>query len=468
VVRNENTERTAPAILGSNPNQSQNEEDFRNQQDESNNVQKQDSKYTGVCWDKNKKKWKAQLYQNKKHYYGGLFENEDHAAMNVNSLCDRLGIEHKNPTIDMEPDKIQQVQHSTSKYAGVSWLEKRKRWQAQLVHKKKKRFGGLFKKEKHAAMKVNLLCDEFGIKRKNPMIDLQPDAIQQVQNSTSIYTGVCWDNNVKKWRVQFMHKQKQYYGGLFDKEEDAAMNVNLLCDECKVKRKNPMIDIRLFEAYQVHNQTSKYVGVSWRRINKCWQAQLQHNTKQYHGGYFDNEEHAAMKINLLCDKFGIQRKNPMVDIKFDEIRRATSQYIGVSWHKDNKKWRALLIHKGKRYSAGLFDNEKHAAMKVNLLCDKFGIQRKNPMVAIKLYDAIRQKTESSNMYQCKAENIVNEKEVKVEEENILYGLKDDCKNNFMEGPCQNQKRKRKEEFNFEEKMVNKSPNHDGNEFSEKI
>ena len=40
--------------------------------------------------------------------------------------------------------------------------------------------GGLFDDEEHAAMKVNLLCDEFGIKRKNPNFIMEPDAIQQV------------------------------------------------------------------------------------------------------------------------------------------------------------------------------------------------------------------------------------------------------------------------------------------------
>ena len=53
------------------------------------------------------------------------------------------------------------------------------------------------------------------------------------------------------------------------------------------------------------------------------------------------------------------------------------------------------------------------------------------------------------MDRSKAENIVNEKKVKVEEESILYGLKDECENNFMELSSQSQKRKRKEEFNFE-------------------
>jgi hypothetical protein len=42
---------------------------------------------------------------------------------------------------------------------------------------------------------------------------------------------------------------------------------------------------------------------------------LVHDTKTYYGGIFDNEEQAAMEVNLLCDKYEIKRKNLTIDIK---------------------------------------------------------------------------------------------------------------------------------------------------------
>ena len=47
-------------------------------------------------------------------------------------------------------------------------------------------FGGLFDKEEQAAMSVNLLCDKMGKERKNLMIDIKPDVIQQVNHSFRI------------------------------------------------------------------------------------------------------------------------------------------------------------------------------------------------------------------------------------------------------------------------------------------
>jgi hypothetical protein len=69
------------------------------------------SKYIGVSWNRNRKKWKAQLTHNKKLYFGGLFDNEEHAAMKVNSLCGMCELEYKNSIISQEPNGIQQVIH---------------------------------------------------------------------------------------------------------------------------------------------------------------------------------------------------------------------------------------------------------------------------------------------------------------------------------------------------------------------
>jgi len=413
------------------------------------------------------------IYKGKK-YFGGFFENEEHAAMKVNLLCEKLGIQRKNPTIDIELDEIhQQFKNQTSTYTDVCWMKDKKRWRAQLTNNQMIYYGGCFKSEEHAAMKVNSLCDELEIGRKNPMIIKKADKIQEnFKNQTSSkYTGVSWHENRKKWRAQLAYNHKKYNGGYFDKEEDAAMSINLLCDKYEVERKNPTIDIKLFEPYQAQILSSQYNAVYWNEDKKRWQVQLTYNKKRFFGGLFDNEKHAAMKVNLLCDKLGIQRKNPMIDIEFDvipQVHNSTSQYTYVHWDNTKKKWRARLPHNEKKSCGGYFDNEEHAAMKVNLLCDELGIERKNPMVDIK-FDEIRQKTKSN---QPKAENIVNEQEVKVEEENTLYGLKDQCENNFIKKSCQNQKRKRKEDSILNdvigEHMVNTTPDPDQNEVFEEI
>merc|ERR1711925_31129 len=115
------------------------------------------------------------------------------------------------------------------------------------------------------------------------------------------------------------------------------------------------------------NLTPQYIGVSWDENYKKWKTELIHKGMKYSGGVFDKKEHAAMKVNLLCDKYGVERKNPTIDMKLfgaHELQEnLTSQYIGVSWDKNYKKWQTELMHKEKKYSGGVFDNEEQAAMK---------------------------------------------------------------------------------------------------------
>jgi hypothetical protein len=60
------------------------------------------------------------------------------------------------------------------------------------------------------------------------------------------------------------------------------------------------------------------------------------------------------------------------------LKHKVSQYNGVCWHKENKKW-SVQIHKqgGKRRYGGMFDDELDAAKRANQLCEEMGIPHKN-------------------------------------------------------------------------------------------
>jgi hypothetical protein len=102
-----------------------------------------------------------------------------------------------------------------------------------------------------------------------------------------------------------------------------------------------------------------------------------------------------------------------------KVPHKTSKYTGVSWNKDCKKWKAEFVHHAKTYYGGLFDHEENAAMKINLICDKIKIERKNPETN---EDAIQKKINP---------NIDQENIVKMEDESIRYALKDECEKKFM-------------------------------------
>ena len=78
----------------------------------------------------------------------------------------------------------------------------------------------------------------------------------EVQHKTSKFNGLTWRKDNKNWQARLAHKGKKYHAGVFDIEEDAAMSVNLLCDKYEIKRKNPTIDIELYDTQQVMHSLS--------------------------------------------------------------------------------------------------------------------------------------------------------------------------------------------------------------------
>ena len=56
---------------------------------------KKSSKYANITWDKVNKKWRAQVYINKKQKYIGLFEDEEIAYQNLCLFLYDKGIENK-------------------------------------------------------------------------------------------------------------------------------------------------------------------------------------------------------------------------------------------------------------------------------------------------------------------------------------------------------------------------------------
>jgi hypothetical protein len=54
------------------------------------------------------------------------------------------------------------------------------------------------------------------------------DDHRNVKNQTSIFNGVSWKKKVKKWQAKLQWNQKQYSGGNYDTQENAAMGVNFL------------------------------------------------------------------------------------------------------------------------------------------------------------------------------------------------------------------------------------------------
>merc|ERR1712034_60131 len=106
--------------------------------------------------------------------------------------------------------------------------------------------------------------------------------------------------------------------------------------------------------------------------------------KKMYGGIFNDELEAAKRVNQLCEKLGIPFKNPTISAMPNQQyqkKEPISQYKGVTWHKERKKWYVQLQIKGKKKTfGGSFKDELDAGKRVNQLCEELGIPLQNPAI----------------------------------------------------------------------------------------
>lgn len=100
----------------------------------------------------------------------------------------------------------------TSKYTGVNWCKKSKKYRSDIRINGKKKFLGCFKNEyeAHLYYQYALICIKEAREIK----------VKQVKTSSK-YKGVGWHKNSKKWQARIDIKGKRKYLGLYNTEIDA-------------------------------------------------------------------------------------------------------------------------------------------------------------------------------------------------------------------------------------------------------
>ena len=110
--------------------------------------------------------------------------------------------------------------------------------------------------------------------------------------------------------------------------------------------------------------TSEYIGVSWHKRDLVWQAYI--TGEQL--GYFDDEIDAALARDIrIIELFGenIETNLPMEYIKTHipkrNILKKSSNYRGICWDNERKKWMASVCVNRKNKFSKRFNSEIEAA-----------------------------------------------------------------------------------------------------------
>ena len=160
------------------------------------------SRFWGVTWDRRPKKWKAQyLDADGKNRHVGLFDDEEEAARARNKAIRDAGLEGRRKTNAVDatgalvprvtrhtsklcdrsavvaPDPARDPKATTSKFWGVTWDKKKRRWAARYKDASgKQRTIGLFDTQEQAAHAVNAAIRRAGLegrRKTNPVVDGQ-------------------------------------------------------------------------------------------------------------------------------------------------------------------------------------------------------------------------------------------------------------------------------------------------------
>ncbi len=97
------------------------------------------------------------------------------------------------------------------------------------------------------------------------------------------------------------------------------------------------------------------VSLSLNKIKKSFDV---YTLKKIH---FDGFKPKGDRKECIIDNNVITRRN-FVQIIKEKNKNKTSSFVGVSWHKQSKKWRAMIMINKKDVHLGLFEIEEEAFM----------------------------------------------------------------------------------------------------------
>ena len=164
-----------------------------------------------------------------------------------------------------------------------------------------------------------------------------------------------------------------------DKYKVIAISVdNLEMEAEKATRSNKKRKYRnLSTDERIESKKTKYVGVSWNKRTQRWIANIKIDGKSKHLGYFDSDYDAAMKYDEEARQHGKsvnvpihpsddqaeKQKKPRKLSDIERMERQETEYVGVSWSKQQQRWHAWIHYGKKKNYLGLFDSDYEAAMR---------------------------------------------------------------------------------------------------------
>ena len=269
----------------------------------------------------------------------------------------------------------------SSKYRGVSWHKRTKRWRAQLKGEGQYVHNSYYHTEKEAARAYNEAICRVGSTRSHLANDVSTDEEEggKEHGDTSFvnrdaaparkvwgrskFRGVTWNKRSQKWQttIIFDHKRKQYVGG-FQTEKEAALAYNAAARRLG-RPDNQLNDVN--EENAQHGDTAAHAGAA---PNPDVEEDKDKDRKEEK----DEEETGTDGAREEGTEHGDTAFVNQASAPLPRKVCGRSKFRGVTWRKQDKRWIAgIQIHHKCKY-VGSFQTEKEAALAYNAAARRLG------------------------------------------------------------------------------------------------
>ena len=327
---------------------------------------------------------------------------------------DLTDVPHQLPILKSEGRQ----KEGSSKYTGVSFSKASNKWQARIRLEGKLRYIGYYENEEEAAIDYARAVFKYNgqgaldkaRKMSGFAIDLSDVPTQlpipknklHCKEETSRYVGVSFEESMNKWKAKIMIDGNQHHIGLYENEEEAAIDYaralfkykgQEALDKARKRSSVPTIGLR-----DIPPQESK------GRLKEGGRNKSANGNKNETVG---GKKRALSSVEALSsgrnakkrqrdDRFVLDLSDapPQLPILKSEgnIKGGTSKYVGVNFDKKRKIWKAIISIKGKLRHIGYYKNEEEAAIDFARAVFKFKGQdavdkareRKSPAISIDL------------------------------------------------------------------------------------
>jgi hypothetical protein len=274
-------------------------------------------------------------------------------------------------------------ENCSSEFIGVSIMKGGKYLAAIRIGETGKKITAIYDNEIHAAHQYNLWLDEYDIQVAKNKIEIPTDFIQwkSTHSTKELPVGISMTANGKKFKVTISINSKTKEVGRVDTLIEAVE----IRKQAEIKKELDVYNTRMALPIQLNEAGLCYFMIKNKQI--IVDADLFHDLMKYSWAVSErnyvsgniNDRNVLLSrfvMNYYGDLYVDHINNNPLDNRVCNLRILTpkqnaqntssrvgssSQYLGVFFRKDTKKWRSIIYVKGKNINVGQFDSEIQAA-----------------------------------------------------------------------------------------------------------